>query len=264
MGYVTACVSHDGSTGDSTSSSIDFSFKDSSISLFIKGQWIDWVEEFSIQFYGGAERWGIANLLKATGEELSKPVDQLGRNFAIDYDSLMYEADYPSISKKGMIGETALNNWFKTIEISYLYINQSQETFSGLFKGNVKRPDFLVLFESIGMIAVDAKNYTLFNGEFSLPFEEELRRTLSFERLFRIPVWYAYLHEENGNSEVWYWISALKATEVGTVRKNTKTGDKFLTIALNHFERVEKAQDLSKLYTHRLPSLNKIGRKWMR
>ena len=131
--------------------------------------------------------------------------------------------------------------------------------FARIFHGIVKRPDFLVLLESIGLIAVDAKNHALNRGVFTLPRESELRRVLTFERLFRIPVWYAYLHEEEG-ATVWYWISALKAIEVGEVRRNSKTGEDFVAIKLEHFERIEKNEDLGKLYTHRLPSLNGVHR----
>lgn len=179
----------------------------------------------------------------AVGEEVWKPVEK-------------------SIAEKGLIGEIALNEWFKSIGISYLYINQSPDSFANLFKGNLKRPDFLVLLESVGIIAVDAKNYKPFNGEYSLPLETELKRVLTFERLFRIPVWYAYLGKKDNSSSVWYWISALKALEVGQVKKNFRTGEEFLAIKLENFERIEKNEDIGKLYTHRLPSLKKIAAGW--
>jgi hypothetical protein len=66
------------------------------------------------------------------------------------------------IIDKGIQGEKEFNCWLKDNELSYLYIEQSKSTFSTLFKGNVKRPDFLLLLESIGMLAVDVKNYTLY------------------------------------------------------------------------------------------------------
>ncbi|MFP5390296.1 MAG: hypothetical protein ACLGI6_01950 [Gammaproteobacteria bacterium] len=153
-----------------------------------------------------------------------------------------------------------MNDWFQSIGISYLYINQSPDMFAKLFKGDLKRPDFLVLLEAVGMIAVDAKNYKAYNGTYSLSFEKELRRVLAFERIFRIPVWYAYLGEESGGPQVWYWISALKALEVGEVKKS-KTGEEFLSLKHIHFEQIVTGEELGKLYTHRLPSLKKIARE---
>lgn len=162
------------------------------------------------------------------------------------------------ITQKGLDGEQALNKWLNDNGISYLYIDQKSETFSPLFGKALKRPDFLILLESIGLIAVDAKNYQLSGGVYTLNMENEFQKALTFERVFRIPIWYAYLGYED-DQEVWYWISALKAIEVGEVRKNQKSGDTFLAIKLEHFEKIMCNVDLGKLYTHRLPKIDKIA-----
>jgi hypothetical protein len=163
------------------------------------------------------------------------------------------------IKEKGDKGEEALNRWLDDNGLSYLYIDQSEDTFASLFRTKLKRPDFLVLLESIGMIAVDAKNYTLSGGVYTLNMEQEFQKALTFERLFRIPLWYAYLHVED-TQEVWYWISALKALEVGDVRVNNQKKEQFLAIKLEHFEKIETGHDLGKLYTHRLPSLKNTAK----
>jgi hypothetical protein len=164
------------------------------------------------------------------------------------------KSDFLSAEEKGKIGEFDLNVWFQKYGLSYLHLNQSKETFASLFAGNLKRPDFLVLFESIGLLAVDAKNYTLSGGVYTLELENEVRRVITFERLFRIPVWYAYRREKDGEI-TWYWISALKAIEVGEVRKNESKGIEFLAIKLEHFVEIRTNEDLGKLFTMRMPSL---------
>ncbi len=73
------------------------------------------------------------------------------------------------------------------------------------------------------MIAIDAKNCAESRGEYTLPFEEELKRVITFERLFRIPVWYAYLNNIDDGHSRWRWISALKALDAGERRLNGKT-----------------------------------------
>lgn len=159
---------------------------------------------------------------------------------------------------KGRIGEDDLNEWLKANNLAYLYVSQAAGTFAPLFLENVKRPDFLVLLESIGLIAVDAKNYTLsVGGEYTLKLEEEVQRVMTFERIFRLPFWYAYRAEEEGRI-VWYWISALKVVEVGRVRTNRETQEQFLAIKREYFERIERNADLGKLYTHRLPGYGRI------
>lgn len=165
----------------------------------------------------------------------------------------------PSIEDLGKEGEHALNLWLRREGFSYLYIDQKVDYFAPLFRGNLKRPDFLVLLESIGLIAVDAKNYTSKNGTLTLKLEKEVRRVMTFERIFRLPVWYAYLGKEN-DKEVWFWISALKAIEVGKVLLNAATKEEFLSIPIRYFEKIEKNADMGKLYTHRLRSLGSIKR----
>lgn len=162
------------------------------------------------------------------------------------------------IAQKGLDGEQALNKWLNDNGLSYLYIDQKSETFSRLFSKSLKRPDFLILLESIGLIAVDAKNYQFSGGVYTLNMENEFQKALTFERIFRIPLWYAYLGYED-DQEVWYWISALKAIEVGEVRTNRKRGDNFLAIKREHFETITCNNDLGKLYTHRLPKIEKIA-----
>lgn len=158
---------------------------------------------------------------------------------------------------KGIEGEAKFKAWLDERGLSYLYINQDKEHFASLFNGNVKRPDFLVLIDSIGIIAVDVKNYTLFQDCYSLSYEKEIKKVLCFERLFRIPVWYSYLNEDVGET-AWYWISALKAVEVGTLGK-TKENEEFLLIERNEFVEIKSNDDLGKLYSQRLPHLNKIS-----
>ncbi len=163
-----------------------------------------------------------------------------------------------NIIHKGKEGERDFNNWLNDNKLSYLYVDQSVETFSTLFKGNVKRPDFLLLLESVGMIAIDVKNHTQYKNSFSLNMESEFLRSLSFERLFRLPLWYAYKSENNGRL-VWLWISALKALEVGVISINSKSKEKFLRIDVKHFEEISTNEDIGKLYTHRINSTNNLS-----
>jgi hypothetical protein len=162
------------------------------------------------------------------------------------------------IIEAGAAGEAALNAWLKREKLSYVAVCQAKDTFSPLFSSEVKRPDFLLLLESVGLLAVDAKNYTRSGRFYTLKMESEVKRSVAFERLFRMPVWYAYYDVEEG-SEKWYWISALKAVEVGEERTNGNTGEQFLAIELQHFEQISSREDLSKLYTHRLPSVKRIA-----
>ncbi|PPT64308.1 hypothetical protein [Xanthomonas arboricola] len=165
-----------------------------------------------------------------------------------------------AIKEKGDIGETDLCKWLGDSGLSYVAVCQARESFAPLFTGEIKRPDFMVLLDSIGLIAVDAKNFDLkeWDGSpcFTLSLQKELLKAVAFERMFRIPLWYAYRGEDNDNVS-WYWISALKAVEVG-IKRDGRHGD-FLTISLEHFAHVVNPDDMAKLYTQRLPGVSRIA-----
>jgi len=165
----------------------------------------------------------------------------------------------PQLVTQGAHGEAALNRWLQSCRLPYVAVCQNPDTFSTLFPQEVKRPDFLLLIPSLGTIAVDAKNYTLSGGVYTLNLEAELRRSIAFERLFRMPLWYAYMdHKSDGQG--WYWISALKAVEVGAVRVNSQKNEEFLAIPVSEFAYIENRDDLAKLYHQHLPSAANISK----
>lgn len=155
--------------------------------------------------------------------------------------------------EKGERGEQAFAKWLDKEGLGYVYIKQTLDAFASSFEGKVKRPDFLVLLESIGMLAVDVKNHELTvnentkKKEYTLTKDKELKG-VQFERIFRIPVWYAYYNETKDH---WHWISALKAFEVGKERIN-EDGTPFFAIELDQFVRIDENDDLGKLYTQRM------------
>lgn len=152
---------------------------------------------------------------------------------------------------KGLRGELAFKEWLDQTDLSYVYINQSIETQSTLFRNTVKRPDFFVLIDSIGLLAIDVKNKELSGNVYTLQYEDEAKKALNFERHYRLPMWYVYYNEENCT---WFWISALKANEVGELRNNTSDGKKFLALQKSDFVEVNCNEDLGKLFTQRMGS----------
>ncbi|KQR13825.1 MULTISPECIES: hypothetical protein [Xanthomonas] len=162
----------------------------------------------------------------------------------------------------GKQGEDAMNSWLQLHGFSYVAICQAPDTFAPLFGTAVKRPDFLMLLESIGLIAIDVKNYVQFKhanqAYYSLPYESELKRAVAFERLFRIPVWYAYFNRQDAGQS-FHWISALKALEVGEIKPARDDNPEFLSIGLEHFEHLHSGDDIARLYAHRLPSVVKLS-----
>lgn len=166
----------------------------------------------------------------------------------------MTKAQKNEINEQGKAAEIDFLNWLDENKFSYLYINQDIESFPKLFQDHVKRPDFLLLIDSIGLIAIDIKNYNMYKNKYlGLPYESELKKTLAFERLFRLPVWYVYK-----NNDEWLWISALKAIEIGELKQNNKTKEEFLSLQIKDFTVVKSNSDIGKLWEQRVPFSAKI------
>ncbi|WP_260923425.1 hypothetical protein [Aliarcobacter cryaerophilus] len=144
-------------------------------------------------------------------------------------------------------------NWLDENKFSYLYINQNIESFSKLFTNKVKNPDFLLLIDSIGLIAVNIMNCTTFkNKHLSLNYESEFKNTLTFGKLFKLPIWYVYK-----NNDQWLWISILKALEVGEIKTNSQTKEQFLCLNIDDFTIIKSNSDISKLSQQRVPFYSK-------
>lgn len=150
---------------------------------------------------------------------------------------------------KALEGERAFKHWLDACSRRFVYVDQAPETFAALFRGEVKRPDFLVLIDSIGLIAVDVKNQALTaDGYMTLGKDEEIKRTLAFERLFRIPLWYAYFVKEAGRPR-WLWISASRVLE-SALDGQTRDAKKYLKLHPKHFEVLETSNDFGKLFSY--------------
>jgi len=161
-----------------------------------------------------------------------------------------------SIEEKGARGEARFTEWLDSNGLGYINIKQDTESYAKLFGQLVKRPDYLVLLESIGLIAVDVKNYTLSrDSHYTLDLETEIKKVLAFERLFKLPVWYAYMGDEQGST--WYWLSALRAVEVGKAT-HTKSDKIFLRIARKEFVSVSTRQEIGRLWSEGIEPARKM------
>lgn len=73
------------------------------------------------------------------------------------------------------ICEKKFQEWLNEKKYPYIFIDQSRETFSTLF-GNVetKRPDFLLVLQQLGIIAVNIKDYI------TVGWEDGIQRIFNF------------------------------------------------------------------------------------
>ena len=109
------------------------------------------------------------------------------------------DADAVAVGKHG---ELALQAWLKDQRLLFVHVSQDPDSFAPLFRSEVKRPDFLLLLEGVGLIAVDSKNKALWRDELSLDITREIKKSLMFERVFRLPLWYAPDPGFDANSQI--------------------------------------------------------------
>mgnify|MGYP001773005245 CR=1 FL=1 len=112
--------------------------------------------------------------------------------------------------------ELKFKEWLDQKGYGYLYIDQSAQTFSEFFRGIIKRPDFLVVLNRIGIIAVDVKERNMPFDRHGAPCvtldeEEEVNKYLAFERLMRVPVWFVFYI--GGDYSIQRWVPLSKVFE---------------------------------------------------
>ncbi len=152
---------------------------------------------------------------------------------------------------KGIRAEQAFRAWLNDKGYSYIYLEQSPDNFPAKFHGNIKRPDFLIGMFRLGSIFVDVKGHRIYRDEegsyFSLPADEADQYRM-FEMFMGLPVWLAYVPEEEGLQAAYFFPASLVVANLPIL---SYQGRKFIKIHLGTvtFKRVplDKTGQLSSL-----------------
>jgi len=104
--------------------------------------------------------------------------------------------------------EEAFQKWLDSNSYSYLFVEQSPETYARAFRDKGKRPDFLILLNRVGVIAADVKEKkpSANMGHFILDEDREVRKSLEFEKAFKLPSWFVFGNPDD-HYRTWSWIS---------------------------------------------------------
>lgn len=160
------------------------------------------------------------------------------------------EAAPASPEADGVEGENRFRAWLDAGQIDALSIAQDKELLARLFRNQLKRPDFLVLFPCIGLIAVDVKHHKLIRSGreqgFTLAVGDDLAPAAEFERVFRCPLWFAFTAKDQSDAQGWHFISLFGALEQGEKRLNRQADPPkpFLFIPLTRFETILEAREM--------------------
>jgi hypothetical protein len=91
---------------------------------------------------------------------------------------------------QGKAAEDRFRRWLDRCMLPQIFIEQSPLTLPSGFKGEIKRPDFLVGIPAIGTIAVDVKAKSVYEDHIIIDAYEH-RTLLNFETFFSMSVWFA-------------------------------------------------------------------------
>lgn len=159
------------------------------------------------------------------------------------------EAIDPDKIKRGKEAEERFQEWLNQHNISYLYINQDQETFATVFKENLKRPDFLILIPSLGLIMVDVKYKNINQKYEDLAIDaQDIKKYSKLQRTFNLPIWFA-LSNENVAFKTWFWIPLPKVLEEGIPRfQSSLSNMDYYAVPLKEFTQVSERDSLYRIF----------------
>lgn len=103
---------------------------------------------------------------------------------------VVIDAHYAAMKAQGNAAEAKFMAWLDRCSLPYMYVEQSPLTVPEGFRGEIKRPDFLVGIPTVGLIAFDVKAKTVYNDTVIIDAYEH-RTFKNFETCFNITVWYA-------------------------------------------------------------------------
>jgi len=180
--------------------------------------------------------------------------------FATFVEIQLLHSDFiTSSEEKGNKGEEKFFKWLDNYKLPYIFIEQSKDSFAQVFKGDVKRPDFLLSLENSGSFVVDVKNRELYTSNYgsylSLSTTKVDSPYLEFEKIFNVPVWFAYV--DPNKKDNWLWISAKDAISKGKELTDKKNKKKFLSINIRHFNSINDRSTLEKLFEEKKTLANK-------
>lgn len=149
--------------------------------------------------------------------------------------------------ERGIRAQNKFKEWLDSRELPYLFVDQSTETFATFFRDNIKRPDFLVLIPSISIIAVEVKSRILHETYETYTLEEEeVKKMMDFETVFRIPVWVAFSNDATAY-RTWHWVAVSKIVQLEK-KLNQQENKYFYAIPIKQCKTIGLEDGLAKLF----------------
>lgn len=116
----------------------------------------------------------------------------------------------PKLVQQGAEAEARFRAWLDASRLPYIYTDQTRETVPIHFRQHMKRPDYLVSLPYVGTLAFDVKCKTTYGKENTYVFDvAEIRKLVTFDRLFHIATYFACLSVDGSSQSYWFALGML-------------------------------------------------------
>lgn len=109
---------------------------------------------------------------------------------------------------RGAAAEAAFATWLDRSCLPFVYATQTRESVPRHFRGQLKRPDYLVAVPTVGTLCFDVKAKTRYPGGFIFD-RLEVTKLAAFDTLFNLTTLFACLDPEGGAASWWFRVADL-------------------------------------------------------
>jgi hypothetical protein len=109
---------------------------------------------------------------------------------------------------RGQAAEAAFAAWLDRSCLPFVYATQTRESVPRHFRGQLKRPDYLVAVPMVGTLCFDVKAKTRYRGGFIFD-RAEVTKLAAFDELFNLTTLFACLDPDGGTASWWFRVADL-------------------------------------------------------
>lgn len=145
-------------------------------------------------------------------------------------------------------GEKEFIYWLNQNDLPFLYVEQSVETFASRhFVDKIKRPDFHIVIQGLGVIAVDVKCQKFNDGYKTFTINHhETNKLKNYSTNFNIPIWLVFASRFK-DIDAWHWINVNQVEKVAESRQNSKDNQQFYSIEVKDCKTLGITDRLAKI-----------------
>lgn len=113
-----------------------------------------------------------------------------------------------NLAKRGAAAEADFKAWLDDSRLPYIYATQDRESVPAYWRGQLKRPDYMVAMPYMGIVAFDVKSKTIYEGGYWFD-DAEIRGLALFSELFCVSTFFACMDPGGSWNSHWFRLQEL-------------------------------------------------------